>query len=218
MADERSLGSALMAVAAVALLGASLAYAWLDYDHSSGRQTPPGGPQDPDDTRVDKQHIDFRPFAQQSRQERGGQPQGEPVPATDPALAAETVAWMGYAVVAGMGVMALMALGEIPGIHRVIPRRAGLALGALGALATGTALALCWVRLPQSLAGYGVTWPFSYFLTDTGYTRTTLDWGWAAAAFALPCALGAILFKFQAGSSSQALSDVVGRPVEGEAA
>jgi hypothetical protein len=55
-----------------------------------------------------------------------------------------------------------------------------------------------------------VTGPFYYELQDDGYTRTTLDWGWALAALAVPTALGAILFKFQAGSARAAMAEVLG--------
>lgn len=215
--DERSPGAAVMALVAIALLGASFAFPWFEYDYNSGRQTPPGGPQEESDKHIEERHIEYAPNQKSGTSSTDGVRTGAATP-TDPQLADQAVQRVAWALLAGIVILALMALGEIRIIHKVIRRRVGLALGTLALVPIVAALWIAWFDMPASLAGYGVTWPFTYTLQDDGYTRTTLDWGWALAALAFPAALAAILFKFQAGSADAALVEVIGgQRREGEA-
>jgi len=193
---ERSLGTLLCGLVAAALLAGSFAVPWFEYDYSSGRKTAPGGYNDPADTRVERHTLTYGPFTQE----------GDVTP-TDPEGAARATDWMGWAVTAAAVLLALVALADIPGLPRLVPRPLGLVLLVAAIGAAGTALWLGWYRLPETLSGLGVTGPFTYFLTEsgtqTGYTRTNIGWGWILAAASVPFWLGAALFKFQTGMDSE---------------
>lgn len=188
--SERSTGTLLLALCAAALLGVSVASPWFHYESSTGRQTPPGGFQDPSDTGAVRHQLTMEPYAQS----------GDVEP-THPGDAKQWRSLIGALVAGAAGCLALVALGGVPLLSRAMPRRLSLALSTLGALATLAALFVGWAWLPLTLDGYGVDGPFASRLLEDGYIRTSLGWGWAAAGLALPLTAGAFLFQFQAGSN-----------------
>lgn len=199
--SERSLGSLLLAVLAVGLVGTSLTLPWFSYDHSSGRQTPEGGFHDANETGVVRSSFDAS-----ARSYEGDVGPDSPA-RTRAVLLALTMCLVGAAALLG-----LAALGELPGIERLLVRRAVLALHVLAFLAIATALGLAWFVLPDSLASRGVDGPFTSFLDAGGYTHTTLRVGWVVAALAAPAVVGAFLAKFQAGApDATAVADLAER-------
>jgi hypothetical protein len=188
--SERSTGTLLLALCAAALLGAALAAPWFHYESSTGRRTPAGGLQDPGDTGAVHHQLTMAPYAQEG--------DVQPTHAED---ARQLRTAMGALVATAGGCLALVMLGGVPFLSRAMPRRLSLALSFLGALCALAALLVAWVKLPLTLDGYGVDGPFTSKVIADGYSRTTLGWGWAAAALSLPFMAGAFLFQFQAGSN-----------------
>ncbi len=183
------MGTFLLAVLAIACLAFAFTLPWFSYETSSGRQTAEGGFNDPENTQVERHRLTYSPSGQS----------GDVTP-TDPNGAQEAVAQLGWALYGAIGLLAIVAIGEIPPFARWMPRLVSLFALALAFGAAGFALYIGWFRLPATLAGYGIDGPFTTFLAEDGYTRTTLEFGWAAAAVAVPLTLGALLWKFQAGS------------------
>lgn len=182
-----------MAFLAVGLVGASFALPWWSFDSSTGRKTAEGGPQDPADTRVEKHSLDYLPF----RLEGDQQP-------SDPEGAEQGVLRLGIAASVAGGGMALFLLFEAFRFLRPFPRGLSLLVSALAVLGLGAGLAVAAFALPATMAGNGVDGAFTDRLLDPHYIRTTLGLGWVAAALALPVALGALAFRFQAGSHDPA--------------
>lgn len=190
---EPSRGAVLMAVLAVALVGASFALPWWSYDSSTGRKTAEGGPQDPDDTRVERHSLDYMPFRQEGDQQ-----------ASDPAAAKQGALLLGVAASVAAGGLVLFLLFEAVRVARPFPRGLSLAVSVLAVLGLAAGLYLAAVVLPATMAGEGVEGAFTDKLLDPWYIRTTLGLGWAAAALALPVALAALAFRYQAGSHDPA--------------
>lgn len=188
MVSERSAGNLVLVLAALALLGVAWTMPWFTYDHSTGRRTPEGGFHPPEEDGVVRNHWEAGP----------SEASGTPAP-DDPARVEAAQARLTWALAAAGVLLALVALGEIPGVDRVLVRPASLALGMLAVLCLGYALYVGWFVLPPSY-GHGVGGPFTSFLDDTGYTITRLGTGWIVAAVALPAVLGGWLLKFQAGA------------------
>lgn len=199
--SERSLGSLLLALLAVGLLGAALVLPWFSYDHSSGRRTPEGGFHPANETGVIRTAFDVtaRDYEGDFEPDSTGRAQ-----ATLDGIAS---------ALAGAGILLLVAaLGELPRIERVLRRPIVLGLQVAAFAAIGAALWLGWYAVPELLASRGVNGPFTSFLDADGYTRTTLRIGWVAAAFAVPAVVGAFLFKFQAGApDATAVADLAAR-------
>lgn len=199
--SERSLGSLLLALLAVGLIGASLALPWFSYDHSSGRRTPEGGFHGANETGVEHSSFDASAWSY----EGDAQPDS-------PARASAVLRALAVCLLGAAALLVLAALGELPRIERLLPRRAVLTLHVLAFLGLGAALALAWFALPDVLASRGVDGPFTSFLDDDGYTHTTLRAGWAVAALAAPAVVGAFLSKFQAGApDATAVADLAER-------
>jgi hypothetical protein len=191
MESERSKGSLVMALVVVGLLSWSLFFPWYSYDYSSGRRTPPGGPQEENDTRVIKHEIDFYPDSWQ----------GDIEP-SDASAAQDYVARIHWSVWVALVAAILVAVGELPYAARVLVRPVSLSLYGLSFAAIGFALYVTWYQLPDTMSGYGVTGAWTYFLQEPdGYTRTNIARGWAAAAIALGFLIAGFLFKFQAGDT-----------------
>lgn len=190
---EPSRGAVLMALLAVGLVGASFALPWWSYDSSTGRKTAEGGPQDPEDTRVERHSLDYLPF----RQEGDQQP-------SDAEGARQGVLRLGIAASVAGGGLVLFLLFEALRYLRPFPRGASLAVSTLSVLGIAGGLLHAAFVLPLTMRGDGVHGPFTDSLLDTHYIHTTLGLGWVAAALALPVALGALAFRFQAGSHDPA--------------
>ena len=190
---EPSRGAVLMAFLAVGLLGASFALPWWSYDSSTGRKTPDGGPQDPDDTRVEKHSVDYLPF----RLEGDQQP-------SDREGAEQGVLQLGIAASVAGGGMVLFLLFEAVRFLRPFPRGLSLLVSGLAVLGLLAGLAIAFVVLPLTMSGDGVRWAFTDRLLESWYIHTTLGLGWVAAALGLPAALAALAFRFQAGSHDPA--------------
>jgi len=190
---EASWGSLLLALVALGLVAASFALPWYSYDSSTGRKTAAGGPQDPSDTRVERHGRDFYPFRQA----------GDATP-TDAAAASRAVLWMGIgATVAAVALLATLVADALR-FRRDLPR--WLSLGALlvAVAGVGAALAVAWFAIAPTMSGYGVHGTFSDQLLPNGYVHAKPAAGWALAALALPAALGAFAFRFQAGAQEAA--------------
>jgi hypothetical protein len=190
--SERSTGTLLLALLGAVLAASALGLSWFTYDASSGRQTPAGGFQDPSDTGVVRHSVTMAPY----------KTTGDIQP-DQPAKAKQLVQAMGIAQSIGAGLLALVALCSVPRISRLMPRLLNLAITVLAGLGIGTALALAWFWLPQTMAN--VEGPFTAKLVGDTYIRTGLLEGFAVAALALPAAAGAFLFQFQAGSSDPSM-------------
>jgi hypothetical protein len=184
-----STGGLLLTLLAVGLVAGAAALPWWSYDSSTGRKTPPGGPQDPEDTRVERHWRDFGPFWQR----------GDEAP-SDGGAASLGVLVLGSAVAAAGAGLLLALVGEGVRFAAAFPRGlslAGLVLGLAGLVA---ALAWAWLALPGSMSGNGVEGAFTDRLLEDGYVRTTLGPGWVLGALAVPAALGAFAVRYQAGS------------------
>lgn len=178
-----------MALAAIGLLGVAFTSAWFHYDFTTGRQTPPGGPQPEEVTGIERDGLDF--YATQW--------QGDIEP-SDPEMAQDALTVVRYGLGGAAGALALVVLAEIPGIASILRRRVSLALIGLALAGLATVAVATWLWLPGSMAGYGVDSPYTAFLSEpNGYTHTSLDWGWYATALAGCAVFATGLFKFQAG-------------------
>jgi hypothetical protein len=185
---ERTLGAAAMAVLALAGLAGAWSATWFEYDHSSGRQTAPDGAYNDGVDGVVRHHLAYD----------AGHWNGDVQP--DAELAHRLGTFVPASLATAAGALALVALGEIPLVDRIIRRRIALALVAVALAAIAAAAVMAWSWMPESMAAYGVDSQFSARLDEpSGYTSSNLSWGWYAAAASFIPALGAGLFKFQAG-------------------
>jgi hypothetical protein len=190
---DASWGALLLALVAVGLIAGSFALPWWSYDSSTGRKTPEGGPQDPDDKRVERHSLDYMPFKQTGDQQPG-----------DPEGAKEGVFQLGLAASVAGGALVLFILAELVRFRWVFPRWISLLFSSLAVAGTGFGLYLTYYVLPLTMRDDRVTGAFTDLLLDPGYIRTTLGPGWVLAALAVPMALGALAFRFQAGSHDPA--------------
>lgn len=188
MVNERSLGNLVLVLAALALLGVAWALPWFTYDHSTGRRTPEGGFHPPEEDGVVRNHWEAGPSGSSGTQGPD-----------EPAQAESATARLAWAVLAAAGLLVLVALGEVPGLDRVLTRPVSLTLGGLALGCIAYALLVGWFVLPGSY-GHGVTSPFTSFLDDSGYTITRIGTGWILGAVAVPAVFGGWLLKFQAGA------------------
>lgn len=198
--SERSGGAFLLALLAVAAVAASVAWPWMSYDYSSGRRTPEGGLHDPNDTGIIRHDIDFKPNAVE----------GDIQP-SDPERADELVLWMAIGLGIAAAGFAVMALAELPGLHRFLTRPVSLVACLVGLGGLAAALAITWFWLPETLSGYGIESAWHYEKLEDGYIRDVIGLGWIVALCATPFALGAFAFKFQAGSTDSSAIEDVGR-------
>jgi hypothetical protein len=186
---DPSWGALLLALVAVGLLAVSFVMPWWSFDSSTGRKTAEGGPQDPEDTRVERHSLDFLPFrlvGDQEPSDREGAEQG--------------VLLLGIAASAAAGGMGLFVLFEAFRFLRSFPRGLSLAVSVIAVLGAAAGLLVAYYVLPGTMAGDQVSGAFTDVLLDPGYVQTTLGLGWVAAALAAPLALGALAFRYQAGS------------------
>ena len=184
-----SIGGLLLALLAVGLVAGAALLPWWSYDSSTGRKTPLGGPQDPEDTRVERHSRDYGPFWSR----------GDAAP-SDPDGAALGVLVLGVvASVAAAGLL-LALVGEGVRFGAAFPRRLNLAGGLVAVAALAAALAWAWLALPATMSGHGVQGAFTDRLLEDNYVRTTLGPGWVLGALAIPAALGSFAFRYQAGS------------------
>lgn len=190
---EQSWGALLLALLAVGLLAVSFVTPWWSFDSSTGRKTPEGGPQDPDDTRVERHSLDYLPFRQTGDQ----QP-------SDAEGAKQGVLVLGIAAATSAGALVLFAVFEAARFLRAFPRWLSLLLSSIAVAGILAGLLLTYFVLPSTMAGNDVDGAFTDRLLDPGYIRTTLGVGWILAAIALPVALGALGFRYQAGSHDPA--------------
>lgn len=190
---EPSWGALLLALLAVGLLAASFAVPWWSFDSSTGRKTPAGGPQDPEDTRVERHSLDYLPFRLVGDQEP-----------SDREGAEAGVLQLGVAATLAAGSMLLFVLFEALRFLRGFPRSVSLLVAGIAVLGAAVGLLLTYFVLPWTMAGNGVTGAFTDVLLDPGYVRTTLGPGWVLAALSVPLTLGALAFRYQAGSHDPA--------------
>jgi hypothetical protein len=190
-AHERSVGAAAMALLALAGLAGAWTWTWFEVDFSSGRQTPPDGAYNGGEDGIVRHHLAYR----------AGGWTGDLAP--DAELARRLAAFLPPCIAVAAGALALVALGEIPLVHRVIRRRVALALVAVALAAIAAAAAMAWAWMPESMAAHRVDSQFAARLDEpSGYTSSHLSWGWYAVAASIVPAFGAGLFKFQAGQVS----------------
>ncbi|MEA3137257.1 MAG: hypothetical protein QOJ26_1662 [Thermoplasmata archaeon] len=186
---DPSWGALLLALLAVGLLALTFVTPWWSFDSSTGRKTADGGPQDPSDTRVEKHSLDYMPFRQTGDQ----QP-------SDAEGAKQGVLYLGIAAATAAGGMALFVLFEAFRFLRSFPRGLSLLVSVLAVLGCLAGLVLTYYVLPQTMRGDQVDGTFTDRLLDPGYIRTALGPGWVLAALATPLSLGALAFRYQAGS------------------
>jgi hypothetical protein len=187
----------LLALLAVGLLAVSFVTPWWSFESSTGRKTPEGGPQDPEDTRVERHSLGYMPFRQTGDQEP-----------SDPEGAKQGVLWLGVAAATAVGALVLFATFEAVRFARVVPRWLSLVVSTVALAGILAGLLLTYFVLPSTMEGSGVRGAFTDILLDPGYVRTTLDLGWIVAAVSLPLALGALGFRYQAGSHDPAAVEV----------
>lgn len=187
--EERALGVALCALVALGCLAVAWAAPWFEYDFSTGRQTPPDGAYNGGEDGVERDHLEYTAT--------GWSGDVEP----DAALADRLAVAIPLGLAVTTAALGLVALGEVPAVHRLIGRRTALALvGVALAAATATAV-MAWLWMPESMAAYRVDSQFAARLDEpSGYTSSSLLWGWYGVAASLVPAIGAGLFKFQAGA------------------
>ena len=190
---EPSWGALLLALLAVGLLATSFALPWWSFDSSTGRKTPVGGPQDPEDTRVERHSLDYLPFRLEGDQEPSDRPGAE-----------AGVLQLGIAASVAAGGMGLFVLFETFRFLRSFPRGLSLLVSTLSVLGAIGGLVLTYFVLPATMEENGVTGTFTDVLLDPGYIRTALGPGWVLGALAVPLALGALAFRYQAGSHDPA--------------
>ena len=186
---ERAVGTAVLALVAVAALAGAWLLPWFEYDFSTGRQTPPGNAYDGGDDGSVHRGMTYTATAWS----------GDTAP--DEGLASRLALLLPIGLGIAVAALLLAALGEVPVVHRVIGRRVALALLAVALAAIAATATMAWLWMPESMAAHGVDSPFTARLDEPdGYTSTKLLWGWyALAASALPT-VGAGLLKYQAGA------------------
>jgi hypothetical protein len=193
MDRDPSRGALLLALCALLLVGLSFSLPWWSFDSSTGRKTPDGGPQDPDDTRVERHSLDFLPFRLVGDQQPSDA-EGADRAALGLGIAASVAA-------AGLG---LFLIFEALRFRWSIPRPASLVVAAISLVALVGGLVYTCLAVPATMAGNGVTGVFTDRLVDPEYVRTALGLGWVLATLAVPLGLGAMAFRYQAGSHDPA--------------
>lgn len=190
---EPSILGTLLCVASIALLLTAFLLPWWSYDTSTGRKTAPGGPQEADDTRVERHQYDIGPFQQG----------GDTTP-SDEAGADLAALLIGLGWAAAMVGLVVTLAGESLAFVTAVPRWLTLVCSTLAVLGLLAALAVTWLMVPGTMEQQGVTGTFTDALLDPGYVLATLDLGWIAAALAVPTVLGVLAFRYQAGSHDPA--------------
>lgn len=190
MRPEYARGAAVMATCVLALCAVALLATWFEYDFSSGRKTAPDGPY----------HMEGNGVIRHSLTIGASGWDGDTEPSDlDKANLAVMIGTAGTAATALLSM--LVILGEVPGIHALINRRRSLACIAAAIVVALTAAAATFILLPASMAGHGITSPFTARLDEPdGYTHGQLTYGWYAMALTPLLLGGAALFKFQAGA------------------
>jgi hypothetical protein len=174
---------------ALVAIACSLALPWFEYDDSTARDTPPGGPQPADETGIVTHSFDL--YASHVKSD---------IPASNAWLARTmTVAFPILLVAAFLAVAALTA-GDTPPLARHVPRRVGLVLCGAALLAVLAVAVAAWFLAPRTMAGAGIRAPYTARLTGHGYIRSTMAWGWYSLLLGIPALAGAGLFKFAAGA------------------
>lgn len=193
MKGDRSTGALVMSLVAVGLLAGAYLTPWFAYDFSTGRQTPPDGPQPEEQTGEETSSLTFYADGWE----------GDTAP-SDPSTADRAVLAIPLGLFAAATTLVLVVFGELPVTHRVLRRPVSLALlgTAFGATLTVALLAAWWI--PASMAGHGVTGPFTARLDEPeGYTRAYMHTAWYLVLAAVPTVLAAGLWKFQAGPEAR---------------
>lgn len=193
MDRDPSRGALLLALLAVLLVGLSFALPWWSFDSSTGRQTPDGGPQDPDDTRVERRSLDFLPFRLVGDQ----QP-------SDAAGADQAALALGIAASTAAGGLGLFIVFEALRFRWSVPRPLSLVVATIALAGAVGGLVYTCLAVPATMAGNGVTGVFTDRLVDPEYVRTTLGSGWVLAILSVPLALGGMALRYQAGSHDPA--------------
>ncbi len=195
--SERSIGALLLGLIALGFIAAALTAPWYHYEQTSGRLTPPGGPQGEENTGEEHYEIDFY----------AGSREGDMDP-SDPALADKGQDAIKLGLYIAAGALVLLVLGEIPGISLIIVRPIGVALAVVAMGGLGYSLWAAWFWLPASLAAYGVDDPYTAKLLENGYIRSNLLIGIAYAAIAFGTAFAAGVWKFGAGDARPAVVEM----------
>lgn len=187
--QERSVGVMIMAAIALALLGLAWSQAWFEYDYTSGRQTPPGGPYNDGEDGVERASTTMSAT------------QWEGSVAPDEDLFARFAMFNTVALGAAAVLLLGAALGELPRIHDLIQRRVALVMLSVALSALLAVTIVTWRWMPEMMAGALVDSQFAARLDlGHGYTESNLVWGWYALPASIGPIVGAILFKFQAGT------------------
>ncbi len=191
---ERSRGTRVSAMVALALIAFAFTQPWFSYDFSSGRQNAPDNPFG-GDPGVETQRLDMFPFYTT----------GDTEP-TDAAGVELAVLVLGVLVAVTLAALIAVLVAETRRGSDRIGRRASLGLLTIAIAALVGALVVSWVWLPATMEAEGVEGPFTYRLDEPdGYTRTALGLGWVAGAVSVAWIIAAGLWKFQAGSHDPAM-------------
>lgn len=188
--QERTRWGFLVALAALALLGASMAMPWWTYKFSTGPQAPPGGPQPENETFVERERLDFYPYRTQGHSNN-----------TTAGDVARVVRVLGHLVLAPAAILGLVALVEFPVPLPLSTRWITLPLLPVGFLSTLGALLWSWFRIPPLLATATVDRVFTTHPVADGFVQTWLFLGWVAAGLALLGFPAVFAFKYQAGAT-----------------
>ena len=179
---ERSPWTLGALAAALLLVGLSAAVPWYSFHHSTGRTDPPGTP---GDGGAQERDVYYAPF--QVRGDATDEQREEGRSATRA---------LGILVVAPL-VLLLGVLGlELVWGSSETTRRIHLLLIPLSFGLLAVALVFTWFEFPRLLAEEGVTGTFTTRNDQGTFIRSTLSWGWSAAAFALVLHAPLFAFKF----------------------
>jgi hypothetical protein len=183
---DSSKGSLVLTIIVLGLLAGAALSPWLEFEESTGRNTSPDGP------------YGENKYVQYQRHTLGALPgHGDLEPDGD-GLVQQLLL---YGLAGSAFLLFVAAFGDVPVLRKIMPRNAALIMQGVACLGLIGTLLVGWFMLPRTLAAYGVTGPFTYFLVEPdGYTRTTLSFGWILGGLAALGVPMAWIQKFQAGS------------------
>ena len=194
---DRSLWVFALVLIVLALIGASWALSWFTFKFSTGPQTPPGGPQDENGTRIERSRLEFLPY-----RAVGNATQNQ---------TAQDVAVLGHLVATATGLCFLMAVLEVPFQLPFSTRLFTLGASTISFLALVGALVWSFFRFPAEFTSYGVTGVYSTHELPNGYVQTWLEWGWLAAVLACVGLVAIFGFKYQVGATDPTMVEELGK-------
>lgn len=183
-----------MTVTVLLLVGALLV-PWYSFHHSTGRQIPPGEPEENQEPAKERS-IAYHPF-----QARGDLSEEQRADAAQPVLVLGVLATT--PLVLALANLVIELLGGMGERTRVLQ----LWFSVIGFVAVSAALVYAWFVFPALLRDEGVTRVFTTRNDQGTFIQSTLSWGWTIAAVSLLAHIAMFAFKYAGGVFTLAFLD-----------